>query len=525
MGLPSLTLPRILLVLLVLVLIPWAIVSLSNGHVVTALMPCLLYPLVGRYAIPPNLRRVFAAVLVAIGVGTLAVIPVWDNVVRVVPQDGPAFWGLFVRAVSVLVCYGFGVGVTWLGLLILVTPAAHFIQGVETLTEDNRETLRRFLISQFLEIGQTYQIVADGKVITSKPAGALTALADKGLLIIAPGNAVVTEWGGNIRQILGPGIDKTIRFERVAHVVDLYPQRIEKEFDAQTLEGVPVKATVVATYRIRRSPIEVASQGQTPPLASGGEQTKASPGHNSGIGKAWRPFSRSVGVNKPNAGIQEQRSNRNAPDPNVVRLVRSLGLPQPNAEPLDVEAVLKAVYCSVDKGWQLCAEDAIKTALTSAVNTCQLADIYAVDGNSARNPIVESLSKKIWAEANHLAYRSGVTISRLAVTSIHAEADTRSKALEPLLALAQADALATRGAAQVSVAQRAEAMRSEVRSEEIKKMVELLRDQQGKVPEEQLLRAATIAARLAGAMALHGPDNGLRLIQATEEALSGLLEG
>jgi len=115
----------------------------------------------------------------------------------------------------------------------------------------NRRTALRYLWSLIMGIQLPWQIVREGEVKVTKPAGVLGSIGGPGLVIIQPGNAVVFEWGGDVSQIAGAGIVRTKRFERIKEVVDLRRQwRTQKVEEVLTKDRVPLTIWLGVGYHI-----------------------------------------------------------------------------------------------------------------------------------------------------------------------------------------------------------------------------------------------------------------------------------
>ncbi|MCX6032274.1 MAG: hypothetical protein NT169_23645, partial [Chloroflexi bacterium] len=241
MGLPKITFPVLTLMFLVVIGGPAAILIFSREMPWLAIPLCVVLLLLGRYAATPGLRRLFTAVLLVTAIGTA----ISSILLAAARQDALAeprqIWHVLVVIGILASSYCIGYFVVWYAFRLLSSFSIDFLCGLDEYIQKDTPEVRGFLINQYLGIGQAYQIVEDGKVVTTKPAGVLTALGGKGLLLIKPANAVVTEWGGDIRRVLGPGITWTERFERVKQVVPLNPQRVEFDVSAQTCEGIQLQ--------------------------------------------------------------------------------------------------------------------------------------------------------------------------------------------------------------------------------------------------------------------------------------------
>lgn len=490
MFLPRISLIRTLLMLVFLALGPLGILDVAHRQLGLGLLLCILLVPVGSLAAPKDVRRLFTLMLTAVAIGTALNLFLGNPIGAWAAQDWPRNSQTAGMLLFGVFHYAIGAGVVWLGLWLTAGVGADFLVGLSELVQDKAGTVRGFLIRQFLGINQAFQIVENGAVTVTRPAGVLTALGGKGLIVIKPANAIVTEWGGNIKRALGPGIFWSQQFEQIKHVLDLNQQRLELDVPAQTREGIPLGARVLAYYQIKSAPKAIADPAEKDRIA------------------------------------QDLNKARLAPEDKQAReLALKLGLPQPKAQPINAEAILQVIYCATNKGWKQTAEDDIRVAVTEAINHKSLDEVYIL--GEARNrsaAITTTLSRDAQRRANDRTSRWGVTVTSLTITGLEAPLEIRDLTLKPLSATADATALGTRGQAQADLAQLIESKRSQVRTAEIDRMVRLLEEYQDKIHPDQLLRAVMIAERLTGAIAGQTPEDGLRLIQAAEDAIGRLVK-
>lgn len=128
---------------------------------------------------------------------------------------------------------------TWWALLAWVFTAIFLIDSfLNVLFGMYEEPAARslgflFWISSVFMGRKAVQIITpDGRVRTVQPAEPLASLFARygapGIVIIESGAAVVFERSGRVSQVKGPGVAFTQRYERVAQVIDLRPQRRSK---------------------------------------------------------------------------------------------------------------------------------------------------------------------------------------------------------------------------------------------------------------------------------------------------------
>lgn len=79
-------------------------------------------------------------------------------------------------------------------------------------------------------------------------------------LIVYNDTAVVTEQGGHIRRVLGPGVHSLKPYEKIWEMVDLRPQRRVRRVSALTKEGIPIACDLDICFRIADSPPSTGSR-------------------------------------------------------------------------------------------------------------------------------------------------------------------------------------------------------------------------------------------------------------------------
>jgi hypothetical protein len=73
-------------------------------------------------------------------------------------------------------------------------------------------------------------------------------------LIVYNDTAAVTEQGGRLKRVLGPGVHTLEPYEKIWETVDLRPQRRVRQVSALTKEGIPISCNVDICFRIADLP-------------------------------------------------------------------------------------------------------------------------------------------------------------------------------------------------------------------------------------------------------------------------------
>jgi len=108
-----------------------------------------------------------------------------------------------------------------------------------------------YLGSIIIGTGQPWVVVENGEVVGGKKRGIFHTLGGPGLVIVRPGNAVVLQRTGEITQIVGPGMHRVRRHEKVRRIVRLEPLWETKDVEnVLTRDGVPLTARVGIGYGI-----------------------------------------------------------------------------------------------------------------------------------------------------------------------------------------------------------------------------------------------------------------------------------
>jgi hypothetical protein len=105
--------------------------------------------------------------------------------------------------------------------------------------------------------------LAHGEETVAQRAGGPAAL------IVYNDTAVVTEQGGRVKRVLGPGAHALEAFEKLWETVDLRPQRRVCQVDALTKEGIPVTCDLDICFRIADSAVSAGGKESSPTSRSG----------------------------------------------------------------------------------------------------------------------------------------------------------------------------------------------------------------------------------------------------------------
>lgn len=88
-------------------------------------------------------------------------------------------------------------------------------------------------------------------------------------LTVYSDTALVTERGGRIKRVLGPGAQTLEPYEKVWDTVDLRPQRRVCQVYGLTKEGIPVSCDLDICFRIADSPVSTQSPSRSPGCQGG----------------------------------------------------------------------------------------------------------------------------------------------------------------------------------------------------------------------------------------------------------------
>ncbi len=109
-----------------------------------------------------------------------------------------------------------------------------------------------YMLSFLFHTRQPWIVVDNGKIIAEKPAGVMKQFGGPGVLVINPGHVVVTVRRGNVSQILGHGVYRLHRLEKIKKIVDVSPQW--KTFwtdNILTRDGIPLRVKLGVGYQIK----------------------------------------------------------------------------------------------------------------------------------------------------------------------------------------------------------------------------------------------------------------------------------
>lgn len=140
----------------------------------------------------------------------------------------------------------------WTALLVIL---AKFMQTIYTIG-DLRQTFDFFFLCVFGPLFFRYPFVFIQEGQVTKQAKAMPQGNPEGpggpcLFIIFNDSAVVTERAGRRIAVAGPQVYTAGRFEKIYQTLDLRPQTRSSTATCITRDGIPIKAQVGATYRIR----------------------------------------------------------------------------------------------------------------------------------------------------------------------------------------------------------------------------------------------------------------------------------
>jgi len=312
-------------------------------------------------------------------------------------------------------------------------------------------------------INYPYQIVEDGKVTRTKPAGILDVIGGPGIVVIKPGNAVVFELGGTVTKIEGPGVVKTRMFEMIKKVVDLRPQweTIEAN-DVQTRDGIPLHLKAGAGYKIEPLANAVGRLGAVGPVG---------------------PF---------NATIM-------------------------GVHPVHKDSVFCAVYLAGTSDWQRTSCGAVELALRDAIGQRTLAEIYGQAADGALGPtIIPQLEREALTGVSAWALAWGVTITTVDITALEAPAEVRERILKQWEAEAQRGLIAAKGEAEARVLDAIETVKLGARDQALSRIEDAIVRGAKILQPAQLERYLELLEKLTTQMA-RDSTTALRFMEALEQ--------
>jgi len=159
------------------------------------------------------------------------------------PRRRPSYQ-ILLRAVLILLLLVLSVVALWQGkvlallawllaVLVLLDTSTNVLFGLCNEPRARGRGLMYWIASVFLGNPAVQMVLKSGEVRPVRPAGPLATLFYRlgapSLVVIEGGVAAVFERGGRCTRVSGPGIVFTQRFERVAYVLDLRPQKRGRE--------------------------------------------------------------------------------------------------------------------------------------------------------------------------------------------------------------------------------------------------------------------------------------------------------
>jgi hypothetical protein len=127
---------------------------------------------------------------------------------------------------------------------------------------------------RFTSLGPSGSLLAKEGRLTSGEDTVAGHAGGPAPLIVYNDTAIVTEQGGRIGRVLGPGVQALARYEKVWEIIDLRPQRRVCQVCGLTKEGIPVSCDLDICF-------EIADSAPTP------QDTRRSPKSRSGIPYAY----------------------------------------------------------------------------------------------------------------------------------------------------------------------------------------------------------------------------------------------
>jgi regulator of protease activity HflC (stomatin/prohibitin superfamily) len=136
-------------------------------------------------------------------------------------------------------------------LSILVRLSTQFLLGMHDWEGVSSGDAADFLWSALIGTNQPWVVVENGEVVGGKKKGIFHTLGGPGLVVVRPGNAVVLQRTGEISQIVGPGLHRVRRHEKIRQIVRLGPLwKTEDVENVLTRDGVPLTIRLGVGYGI-----------------------------------------------------------------------------------------------------------------------------------------------------------------------------------------------------------------------------------------------------------------------------------
>ncbi|MBC8492380.1 MAG: SPFH/Band 7/PHB domain protein [Chloroflexi bacterium] len=276
-----------------------------------------------------------------------------------------------------------GLVVVGVPLFIVLFVSSEYVLALHEIAGVSRRHAIKLLWSLIMGIQLPWLIVENGEVTESKPKGVLPEIGGPGVVVIRPGNAVVSERHGKVTRIAGPGIVKTKRFEKIREVIDLRPQwaTIEAE-NVLTKDRVPLAIKYGVGYQI-----------------------------------------------EPKSDTDERLESVLKGDGEA--LTEEIG----EVYPVYAATVRKAVFNVTPAGWQLTVSMAAGSFLRDTVATLNFDEIFELV-EDIEEPMVENrrriheIEQRVQDKLAQVALNWGIKIKTFDVESIEIPAEARARMLE-----------------------------------------------------------------------------------------------
>ncbi|MFQ5576325.1 MAG: SPFH domain-containing protein [Anaerolineae bacterium] len=172
------------------------------------------------------------------------------------PEAGSADYltRLFAKGWALAVGGAASAVVTGLFLFFVLYTSA--IELLASNTDEGVTVWQALKLHFSLVFGINYDwiVISEGKIIKTKPKGALKELGGPGRVIVTPGNAVIMQKGSGITRVCGAGTFLSRKKEKPAHIFDLKPQfAVHMLEDVVTKDQIPLKIELGVGYQIARA--------------------------------------------------------------------------------------------------------------------------------------------------------------------------------------------------------------------------------------------------------------------------------
>ncbi|MBN1582652.1 MAG: hypothetical protein JXA89_18220 [Anaerolineae bacterium] len=224
------------------------------------------------FAFVPKLRVVlftlYAAVVIAVVAGAFI-----ENAIPLEWGIG-AGWRTIIAGTAGIVLGVVIPFVVWYPIIFVCTV---WVMDLSNSFSISWRKAMRFVAVRVFQVGQHVISVDDGEVKFDNTGGLLSNFGGPGLLLLAPGHAVILQNAGKVTRILGPGMHRLAQFENFLQprdtkgIVDLRPQFVSSEVeDVRTKDGISLKLKVGEAYQLE--PTHITDQRPESHF-SGGEGT------------------------------------------------------------------------------------------------------------------------------------------------------------------------------------------------------------------------------------------------------------